>query len=300
MSVRRDIIDSFRGFSMAMCSTWLWHRPSRSMFDAGEGISPHMRNHVLAIENVFLTHGHHDHLGGVAGLALARGAARGDKDKPFVIFHPGGWGEIEALKRYIDAVCDNSRVIAWKEIVPGDSVTMSDDGKTSVRAFEVRHASRLCLGYAMVEKRVRLRKEFSGLPGKEIAAIAAERGRDAINEPYEKIVFAYSGDCSGVDPDSVPGADVLFHEGTFVEKGELVGDGEETAMRAGGGHSTVRGAVGVAAKAGVGVLVLVHLSMRYSVESAVAEARATAGEFGFAGGISLLHGSRMIEVGAAS
>ena len=36
MTVRNDIIDSFRGFSMAMYSTWLWHKPTRSMFDAGE------------------------------------------------------------------------------------------------------------------------------------------------------------------------------------------------------------------------------------------------------------------------
>ena len=98
MAVRNDIIENFRGFSMAMYSTWLWHRPSRSMFDAGEGISPSMRNHVFAIENVFLTHGHHDHLGGLAGLVLARGSARGDTEKPYVVYHPGGWGRIEALK----------------------------------------------------------------------------------------------------------------------------------------------------------------------------------------------------------
>jgi ribonuclease Z len=290
MTIRNDIIDNFRGFSMAMYSTWLWHKPSRSMFDAGEGISPTMRNHIFAIENVFLTHGHHDHVGGLAGLALARGAARGDKTKPFSVYHPGGWDKIEALKAYIrSAAADMDYQLHWVEVRDGDCVPVSDDGKTFVRAFRVNHSRRgLCLGYAMVEKRVRLRKEFAGLEGREIAAIVNQKGRDAINEPYEKIVFAYAGDCTPVAPDSVRGAEVLFHEGTFV--------GDED-MDPEGGHSTVRGAVESAVKAGVGLLVVCHVSTRYSASDAGAEARKVADELGFAGGIRVLDGARMISFG---
>jgi ribonuclease Z len=92
------------------------------MFDAGEGISPAMRNHVFAIENVFLTHGHHDHVGGLAGVALARGAARGDKEKPFSVYHPRGWDKIEALKTYIhNSSRDMKYELDWVEICPGRS-----------------------------------------------------------------------------------------------------------------------------------------------------------------------------------
>ena len=287
------ISDGFRAFSMAMYSTWLWHRSTRSMFDAGEGISPTMRNHVFGIQNVFLTHGHHDHVGGLAGLALARGAARGNKDTPMTIYHPDGWAKIDALKTYIKAASHDMLPydLRWVPIEPGQAVLVSGDGKTFVRPFRVNHSRwGTCLGYTIVEKRVRLRKEFVGLPGHEIEAIVKRDGKGAINETYEKIVFAYSGDCTPVDPHSVEGADVLFHEATFVGVEDMDPDG---------GHSTVRGAVESATKAGVGSLVLCHLSTRYAVHEAVVEAFQSASDFGFKGEISFLDGHSIIGIGGS-
>ena len=249
MTVRNDIINSFKGFSMAMYSTWLWHRPTRSMFDAGEGISLNMRNHVFAIDNVFLTHGHHDHLGGLTGLALARGTARGDKEKPFSVYHPSGWSNIDALKNYIREVTRNLKYdLRWETVEPDQDIQVDDAGKLFIRAFRVNHSRHaLCLGYSMVEKRVRLRSEFVGKPGREIAEIVARNGRDYINEPYEKIVMAYTGDCSSFLLSCILGANVLYHEATFV------GDDE---MDPSGGHSTVSAAVHNAKDAGVEILVL--------------------------------------------
>lgn len=278
-------IDDFRGFSMAMYSTWLWHQPSRVMFDAGEGIASYMRNHVFAIENVFLSHGHHDHLGGLAGLAMARASARGDKDKSFSVYYPGGWGNINALKTYIQSVSKNMNYeLNWREIYPGESIPVSDHGKVLVRAFQVRHARELCLGYSMVESRTRLKKEFVGLDGKEIAAIAAQHDRSFINETYEKVLFAYSGDCSGfASIDSVRNADILFHEATFVD---------DKDMDIGGGHSTVAQAINIAAEANVGTLVLVHVSTRFEASQVIDMARQMAGKIGYAGHVHLLYGNR--------
>ena len=280
-------VDNFKGFSMAMYSTWLWHRPTRSMFDAGEGISVHMRNYVFAIENIFLSHGHHDHLGGLAGLTLARSAARGDKEKPFYVYHPQGWEKIAMLKDYIDKATNGRSNIVWKAISYGHDVAIDDSGKV-IRSFRVNHARNLlCLGYAIVEKRTRLRKDLIGKSGREIADIAAKTGRNSVNEPYEKIVAAYSGDCTPVNPESVKGADVLFHEATFVN---------EDDMDVGGGHSTVRGAVEVAFRAEVGMLVLYHISTRYMLSDVKTAARKAAKDFGFDRPIKILDGANMIDV----
>jgi len=286
---RNDILNGLKGHSIAMYSTWFWNRHTRSMFDAGEGISMAMRNHVFAIENVFLSHGHHDHIGGLSGLALARGAARGDKEKPFTVFHPGGWSKIDFLKTYIRAAAsDLEYELVWQSVEPDQDIPVSDDKKTVIRPFRVNHSKHLlCLGYAMIEKRVRLRKEFAGLPGKEIAALAAKNGKNSISEAYEKLVMAYSGDCTPINPSVVRDADVLFHEATFV------GDGD---MDPSGGHSTVRGAVRTASDANVGALVLFHLSVRYTVEDAVVEARKAASDYGFSGKIQFVFGHKTYDV----
>jgi ribonuclease BN (tRNA processing enzyme) len=67
-----------------------------------------------------------------------------------------------------------------------------------------------------------------------------------------------------------------------------------------GGHSTIYGAIESATKAGVGALVLCHLSTRYSVEDAAKEAIRAAGEMGYRGAIKLLDGHRTVDVRGAS
>jgi len=288
MNNGRDILDGFRGHSIAMYSTWFWNDPTKCMFDAGEGLSTSLRNYVFAIKNVFLSHGHHDHISGLPSLVLTRGAAHGDKEKPFSVFHPGGWDTIDSLKTYIKAISKGTMCnVDWNIVEPGQDIPISDDKKKVVRPFRVNHSWGVCFGYALIEKRVRLRKEFVGLSPREIGAIAISKGRDSVNEPYEKIVMAYSGDCSGFNPDSVKGADILFHEATFV--------GDEDVKKE-GGHSTVRDAVKTASEANVGGLVLFHLSVRYTVESAINAALTAIHDFGFKGYVRFVFGRKFYTV----
>lgn len=54
--------------------------------DAGEGFSSVMDNHIYAIDKIFLSHDHMDHIAGLTSFFGLRRAAMGDKTKPVTIY----------------------------------------------------------------------------------------------------------------------------------------------------------------------------------------------------------------------
>ena len=69
--------DVLSGYSKALYSTWIWYRPDRLLVDCGEGAATALGNHGFAIERILLTHGHIDHVGGLAPLLWARAGGMG-------------------------------------------------------------------------------------------------------------------------------------------------------------------------------------------------------------------------------
>jgi ribonuclease Z len=158
------------------------------------------------------------------------------------------------------------------ELEPGEKVTRA---AYSIVPHAVDHRGARAIGYALVEedRKGRFNPDLArelGIPEGPLwgeihrgRAVTLADGRviepsvlvgDA--RPGRKLVI--SGDtrpCAGTI-EAARGADVLVHESTF---------GDEEAQRAiETGHSTAREAAGVAAEAGVGTLLLVHFSARYS------------------------------------
>ena len=58
---RFEMQDVLRGFSRAMYSNWLWHRPLQLLVDAGEGLQLALGTKVFSPSVVAITHGHSDH-----------------------------------------------------------------------------------------------------------------------------------------------------------------------------------------------------------------------------------------------
>jgi ribonuclease Z len=251
-----DILDNLRGYSKAMYSTWFHYKPARLLFDAGEGVSSYMENFIFGIEAICLSHGHYDHIGGLGGIIHSRASARGDKEKPLTIYYPKGDRMVELLRGYLGHISDNVKYdLVWTPVEPGDEIPIgSEKQRGLLNVFSVRHSARTVnVGYRLIERRTRLRPELQGMPPQAIEQHAAEHGREAVSEAYDQTLIAYCGDSVAVDPDAVRGAEVLMHEGTFIDSND----------RANEVHSTVREALDVAMEADVKALVLMHISTRY-------------------------------------
>lgn len=117
------------------------------------------------------------------------------------------------------------------------------------------------LSYILYRVKHKLRAQYSGMDGKEIAALRKELGDDAVMEEVREPVLAYSGDTPVANDNRFEGVRVLIHEATFLEKAELEGADPRYNV-----HSTLEEVMEMAAIVNPEALVLGHFSSRYSEE----------------------------------
>ncbi len=241
------------------------------LFDCGEGTQRQMMRYgvTFALDDIFITHWHHDHFLGIAGLI--RTLALNERREPLRIWGPRGGQRIVTQMEQLG----HDRLtfpIEVTELQDGDALRR--DAYT-LRAFAVQHRGATALGFALVEdtRLGRFDPEHAralGIPEGPLwgrihrgESITLADGRTV--RPDELVgptrpgrTVVYTGDtrpCAATI-DAALGADLLVHEATF---------GDEEADRAREtGHSTAREAAQVAAGAGVRRLLLTHVSARYS------------------------------------
>jgi ribonuclease Z len=270
--------DTLEGFSRALYSNWLWHRPLRLIVDAGEGLALTLGTNVYAPAIVALTHGHSDHVLGLPGFAGARRFGKGATEKAWTVVYPSGSSGVEATRQLIaDMWRGVTFPIGWVALANGERHPL--DGSRALEAFAVAHvAPEPAVGYRVVETRRRLRPEFASLPTTDIARLSQSHSRDELMESFEHVLFAHSGDAMPIDPALARGADLLVHDATFL------GSDERRAPI----HATSGEALEVARQARVGTLILHHLSVRYERTMALATLRQQVRSSGFEGACWLL------------
>jgi ribonuclease Z len=281
-SPTRDI----SGYSRAMFSNWCWHEPFQLLIDAGEGLQLALGQKIWTPEVVALTHGHSDHVLGLPGLVASRKFAKGAQERPLTVVFPDGNNGVLAVRELLARMWSLTEFpVTWVPIRAGGEYRLA---RTRVlQAFATSHGgSEPTQGYAVLEERRRLRPEYAGLSEREIRARVREGGRDQLTEAYRHIRFAHTGDAMPVDPAVVAGADILVHDATFL-------DAEDRKWDI---HATAGEAIDVGRAAGVGCLVLHHLSVRYDRAAALPALRAQVASSGFAGECWLLDEQRLINL----
>lgn len=259
------------------------HGRTRFLIDCGEGTLRQIRKvhaGIRRLDKIFLTHGHLDHVLGLASLVGT--IDLWDQGDRLAL-----WGGAEAL-RVARVLLDE---VVWPEGHPGLAVDyraiapgplLETDG-VQVMAFPVRHHETESYGFRFVETPHRpvdpAKFDAFGIPeGPERHRLVHDGGltlpdgrrvdlSDLQGGPKRGASLAVVGDCEDADAlvDAVRGVDLLVIEATYRTADE--------ANARSRGHLTVRDACGLARKAGIGQLVLTHQSDRYDPADVLAEAR---------------------------
>lgn len=272
---------TYRGLSAQM----LLHRQYRFLIDCGEGTQRQILRSGLGfkgLNRILLTHGHLDHILGLGGLLSTLGR----------------WEALNHIEIYggratLDRVADLIYRVVWRghrppveirliALEPG--MVILEDERLVVSAFPVHHRGPGCFGFTFEEKSRRpflaQQAEALGVPfGPERArlvqgeAVTLAGGRvvrpeQVLGEEIPGTKYVHIGDV-GRTPDLVEpvrNATCLTIEATYLD--------EEAEMAEQFGHLTARQAALLAQEAGVGTLILTHLSRRYFGRDIRDEARA--------------------------
>jgi ribonuclease Z len=249
----------------------------RLLFDCGEGTQRQMQRSLglVALDEIYLTHFHADHMLGLPGLLKTYDLT--ERERPLTIYGPPGLEELfRTFGRLVGRLGFSLELV---EVEEGDRIDI-DGGE--IRPFPVEHGVRAC-GYALVEAERPGRfdpdeaKRLGVAEGPDFAAL--QRGEsvagsggtvapdDVMGEARRGRTIVLTGDTApcGATVGAARGAELLVHDASFAE--------EEAQRAADTGHSTVGQAAAVAREAGVKMLALVHISSRYHVGEVLEEAR---------------------------
>jgi ribonuclease Z len=174
-----------------------------------------------AADQIFLSHGHVDHLGGLTGLLGVRGMMH--KAKPARLFLPA---EIEPdLRAMLEAASRMQRYPLDVDTVPmrpGDEQRVANN--LWVRAFRTHHPVP-SLGYQFFRRVQKLKPEYLELTGPDIAA-RKQRGEDLFVES-ERLELCYATDTLARVLETNPSmltSRVLILECTFYDERKSLAD----------------------------------------------------------------------------
>jgi ribonuclease Z len=278
MTTAGDIAATLVGYSRALYSNWLWHSRLRLLVDAGEGVHLALRSNVWQPDIVAITHGHSDHVLGLAGFAGARRFGKGATNKPWTVLYPAESSGVLAARELIAAMWRGVDFpIEWRAVADGDVHPIAQH--RAIEVFVVTHvAPDPAVGYRVVERRRRLQAEYAGMATQEVEHLARSKGRESLMEDYQQVLFVHSGDAMPLPIETVRGAELVVHDATFLA----------AADRRDPIHASTEEVLVLARDAAVRALVLTHLSIRYERQSALAKIRGQRQAIGFTGDVWLL------------
>jgi ribonuclease Z len=260
------------------------HDEFRFLIDCGEGTQRQILQSGLGFKRmnrILVTHGHLDHILGLAGLIST--FSRWETIEELEIY-AGRWA-LERIKELIFGVvlrgAKPPMALKLIEIEPGLIFAAED---FTIQAFPVWHRGPDCFGFLFEEKD---RRPFLPEKAEDLEIPPGPWRRDlvagrSITLPDGRVIrpdqvlgpvrpgtrLVHVGDVGRTDEllQVCQGVDVLVIEATYLD--------EEAVMARKFAHLTARLAAELARQAGVGQLILTHISRRYRERDVLAEAQA--------------------------
>ncbi|MBN2798502.1 MAG: hypothetical protein JXX28_05080 [Deltaproteobacteria bacterium] len=226
----------------------------RLCFDMGRGDME-----TVKVGRVLFTHAHLDHMAGAPWHCATRdlmGMAPPSYWVPAPLL-----GRFQAMMEAWRALSGSALPHEVHGVEPGDWVPLDGRGLRGARVFRTFHRAP-SVGYALVERRTRLRPELVGLPG---SALGARRlAGEEITESVEEVRLAYTGDTGPevLEEPCVQRARVLLLELTFLDGRVSVEKAEER------GHIHLEHLLGRGEYLLNPHVVAIHLSARYDRDEA--------------------------------
>lgn len=171
-----------RGLSVGGVETCIDLPGLHVAFDIGR--SP---EHSIARDTILFTHAHMDHMGGVAYHCATRALRR--LPPPTYVVGPenaDAFRELFEVWRRLDR-----STLAHRLVVAGPGEEIPLPARRFARPFRAYHRAP-CQGYAVYERRTRLRRDLAGLREEELRAVR-DRG-ESVAESFEEPVVAFCGD----------------------------------------------------------------------------------------------------------
>ena len=263
----------------------VFHGTERFLVDCGEGTQRQLARAQIGhrrLNRIFLTHGHLDHILGLAGLVASISEA--NYESQLTIYGPAE--AVRLAKRLLDDIvlpeAGQAAEIAYVVLESGETVVGE---AVEVHCIAVPHRDADCLAYCFEEKP---RRHFDVAAAERLGVEegperqALTRGEnvaradgtvifpdDVLGPPRPAARLAVVGDIGDTSGlvEFTTGVDALIIEATYLSS--------EVEKARHYGHLTAQDAAEFAGRTGARALYLTHISNRYTGPEILAEARAS-------------------------
>lgn len=246
------------GHSTALFTTWYFVHQHGLLFDCGDGVTASLMQKARKVKHVFVSHADRDHLAGLLQFNQLN-ARSGLK-----IYYPKDCGSFSAMAEFSARFDPHVRGTQWIPLDRNQEVRINSD--LVVRAVENRHVKTVgdevkSFSFFVDSVRRKLRPEYVGRSGSEIAKAREEQGDSAITTEARSTILCYSADTPIESDGRYDAAEVLIHEATFLTEDEIEPDNPKRNK-----HSSLDQVMRVVVGSNIQHLVLGHFSSRYSTE----------------------------------